>query len=300
MRWSVAPLLAAALATAAFAVAALPAAHAEWLAPLTVEDAQTLPSGQIGVALGASYFRNRRFPAFTQQGYIDGQDLVTVPELALRAGAGSRVEIQASYEFVNLHEEFVDLPGTVHGVHRKYGGGDARLFTKVLALRERRWIPATGVRFGVKLPNANSSDRLGTDQTDFLIQLLGSKRFGQFSGHLNLGVAIVGNATGLTGRPSNLSSGQDDLFTYAIGMASPTAAIAADWGVRGLLEVAGTTGSRFANDGNAMRGGLQLLYGGWTVYAGASAGLNSAAEKYGVMGGAIYAFDVDRLTALFD
>src|SRR3954447_20557076 len=76
------------------------AARAEWLAPLTVEDAQTLPSGQIDVALGASYFRNRRFPAFTRQRYIRWQDLITVPELALRAAVGSRVEIQASYELI--------------------------------------------------------------------------------------------------------------------------------------------------------------------------------------------------------
>lgn len=279
--------------------AAVPA-RGEWLAPLTTEDAQTLPAGQIDLALGASYFRNRRFPAFTQPGYIQGQDLTTVPELGLRAAVGSRVEIQASYELVNLHETFVDLPGTTHGVHRKYGGGDARLFTKILALRERRWVPATGVRFGVKLPNANSRDRLGTDQTDFLIQLLGSKRFGEFSVHLNLGIAILGNATGLTGRPPNLGSGQDDLFTYAVGAVSPAAALGEGWAIRALLEATGATGSRFANDGNAMRGGFQVLHGGWTLYAGASAGLNSAAEKFGVMGGAIYAFDVERLTTLFD
>ena len=40
------------------------------------------------------------------------------------------------------------------------------------------WIPAIGLRFGVKLPNANKDDHLGTDETDFFIQALGSKRFG--------------------------------------------------------------------------------------------------------------------------
>jgi hypothetical protein len=90
------------------------------------------------------------------------------------------------------------------------------------------------------------------------------------------------------------------LFTYAVGVVSPTLAIARNWGLRGLLDVAGTSGSRFNNDGNAMRGGLQLMHGGWTVYAGASGGLNSAAEQFGVMGGVIYAFDVERLTTLFE
>ena len=287
-------LLAPTLCALALAGLTPTTAPAEWFAPLTVEDAQTLPSGQIDLALGASYFRNRRFPAFTREGYIHWQNLVTVPEFALRAAVGSRVEIQASYEFINLHESTVD------GSHNKYGGGDARLFTKIYAVRERTWVPAIGFRFGTKLPNANSADRLGTDETDFFIQCLGSKRIGEFSVHLNLGIALLGDATGLTGRPANLKSGQDDLFTYAVGVVSPTAEIADALGVRALLEAAGTTGSRFDNDGNAMRGGVQLLYGGWTIYAGASAGLNSAAEKYGVMGGAIYAFDVDRLTALFE
>lgn len=271
------------------------AARGEWLAPLVVEDAQTLPSGQIDVALGASYFRNRRFPAFTREGYIRWQDLITVPELALRAAVGSRVEIQASYEFIDLHENTQDA-----GTRSKFGGGDARLFTKIYAVRERTWIPAVGFRFGVKLPNANSKDRLGTDATDFIIQALASKRFGGFSAHLNLGVALLGDATTLVGRPPNLTGGQDDLFTYAVGVVSPTATFARDWGIRGLLDVAGTTGSRFSNDGNAMRGGFQVMYGGWTGYAGASAGLNSAAEQFGVMGGVIYAFDVERLTTLFE
>src|SRR5215472_3460600 len=77
-------------------------ARAEWLAPLTVETAATIPSGQIDFALGASYFHNRRFPPFTPEGFINWQDLTAVPELALRGAVGDMVEIQASYEFLNL------------------------------------------------------------------------------------------------------------------------------------------------------------------------------------------------------
>lgn len=265
--------------------------RAEWLAPLTVETAETLPSGQIDVALGASYFHNRRFPPFTPSGFIRWQDLTTVPELGLRAAVGSMVEIQASYEFIDNNERTAD------GHHNTYGGGDARLFTKIYAVSERKWIPAMGLRFGTKLPNASSADRLGTDETDFFIQWLGSKHFGDFTAHLNLGIALLGNP-GFNGD----SSGQDDLFTYAVGLVSPTLVADGidDWGVRFLTEVAGTTGSRFDNDGNAVRAGLQVLHGGFTLYAGASAGLNSAAEQYGVMGGVIYAFEFKRLAALFE
>jgi hypothetical protein len=273
--------------TAALLVGGGPA-RAEWLAPLTVETAETLPSGQIDLALGASYFHNRRFPPFTPPGFINWQDLTTVPELGLRAAVGSMVEIQASYEFIDLDESTQD------GHDHTYGGGDARLFTKIYAVRERTWIPAMGVRFGTKLPNASSSDRLGTDETDFFIQWLGSKHFGDFTAHLNLGIALLGN-------PGS-SGGQDDLCTYAVGLVSPTlgSQTADAWGIRGLLEVAGSTGSRFHNDGDAIRGGVQVMHGGLTLYAGASGGLDSAAEQYGFMGGVIYAFDVERVAALFE
>src|SRR6266568_4154349 len=83
-------------------------ARAEWLAPLTVESAETIPSGTIDAGLGASYFHNRRFPAFTAEGYIHWQDLVTGPEVGLRAAAGNMVEIQASYELIDNHESTVD------------------------------------------------------------------------------------------------------------------------------------------------------------------------------------------------
>ena len=72
----------------------------------------TIPSGQIEVALGASYFRNRRFPPFTPPGFIHSQNLTTVPEIGLRIGAGSMVEIQASYEFIDLDERHHRRPTT--------------------------------------------------------------------------------------------------------------------------------------------------------------------------------------------
>jgi hypothetical protein len=287
----------AVLGTALTVACGVSVARAEWLAPLTVETAETIPSGTIDLGLGASYYHNSRFPAFTPEGYIHWQDLTTAPQFAIRAAAGDMVEIQASYELIDNHESTTD------GVHNKYGSGDARLFAKVYVVSERKWIPAMGVRFGTKLPDANRSDRLGTDTTDFFISWLGSKHIGDASVYCNLGLALLDNPTG---------DGQDDLFTYAIGIAAPPLVLdhAGDWSIRFLIEEAGVTGShsgastppggRFDNDGNAVRGGLQLTHGGVTLYAGASGGLNSAAEQYGLMGGVIYAFEVERLAALFE
>jgi len=113
---------------------------------------------------------------------------------------------------------------------------------------------------------------------------------------------ILGNPGPLTGDPGESGSGQDDLFLYALALVSEPllAARTGAYELRLLGEIRGVAGSRFDNEGTALRTGLQLRRGAWTAYAGASAGLQEAAEKYGVLGGVIYAFDLKRLAALFD
>ena len=286
------PTIRAARVAIVLLLASAAAARGEWLAPLTLETAVTLPAGQIDVGLGASYFHNGRYPPFTPDGYVQSQQLVIAPELGLRAAVGGMVEIQASYELIYNDEDTVD------GHNSTYGGGDARLFAKIYAVRERTWIPAMGFRFGTKLPNASSSDRLGTDELDFFLQWLASKQLGPLTAHLNLGIALLDNP----GVGTAASSGQDDLFTYDVGAVSPTLGIDAErtWGLRVMGEVAGQTGSRFDNDANALRAGLQVMHDGLTLYGGASAGLSGAAADVGALAGAIYAFEVERLAALFD
>ena len=270
-----------------------PAARTEWLAPLATETAQTLGGGHAGTALGFSYSNDGRYPGFTPPNEIKWQSLTTAPALAFRVAPSDWVEIQASYEFLNNDQRTVS-----DGHQSKYGGGDARLFTKIWAVRERTWIPGVGLRFGTKLPNASSADRLGTDETDFFIQLLGSKRFGEWATHVNLGISLLGNP-GFYGADA---SGQDDLFTYDLAAVSPfLGARAADaWGVRGLLEFSGATGSRFDNDFNLVRAGPQITYGGWTMFLGVTGGIDGAAPTYGFSGGAFYSFELERLAALFE
>jgi hypothetical protein len=269
------------------------AARAEWLAPLVTETAETIPSASAQIGFSAAYDNDGRYPGFTPPSEIKWQSLTTAPALAFRIAPSDWVEIQASYEFLNNDQR------TVSGGHQStFGGGDARLFTKIWMTRERTWIPATGIRFGTKLPNAQAKDRLGTDETDFFIQLLGSKRFGDWAGHLNLGISLLGNP-GFYGADS---SGQDDLFTYNIAMTSPYlgAHAAERWGVRGLLEFAGATGSRFDNDYNLVRAGPQVTYGGWTMFLGVTGGIDGAAPTYGFSGGVFYSFELERLAALFE
>lgn len=268
-------------------------AHAEWLAPLATETAETIPAASAQIGIGFAYDNDGRYPGFTPPSEIKWQSLTTAPALGFRIAPSEWVEIQLSYEFLNNDQSTVSL-----GKQSNYGGGDARLFTKVWAVRERTWVPAIGVRFGAKLPNASAADRLGTDETDFFIQMLGSKRFGDWATHVNLGIALLGNP----GFYSADSSGQDDLFTYDLAVTSPYlgAHAAERWGLRGLLEFSGSTGSRFDNDFNLVRGGPQITYGNLTLFLGATGGIDGAAPTYGFSGGAFYSFELERLAALFE
>jgi hypothetical protein len=166
------------------------------------------------------------------------------------------------------------------------------LFTKLYLLEDRSWYPAAGLHFGAKLPNASVDDRLGTDETDFLIAALASKDLGWISGHVNLGLALLGNPGPTAPSPQPFDSdGQDDLFTYAVALSSQPLDGPARSTIRLMVEIAGQEGSRFDNDRAAFRGGVQTTIGAWQLYTGGSAGLVSASENLGVNAGIIYSFE---------
>jgi hypothetical protein len=264
--------------------------------PLETEAARLLPSGEVELILGVSYLRDQRFPAFTPAGFIRSQDLVRVPELGFRVGAGGWAEIQAAFDFIYLNESTAD------GSPTEYGNGDLRLSTKVRLLSEAERRPAVGLRFGTKLPNASKQKQLGTDETDFGAEALLSKDFGPLAGHVNLGLAILGNPGPVPGAENRDSSGQDDLFVYAVALSSRAFPLASQsrWGIRLGLEATGATGSRFDNDRDAARLGARLERGPLVLYAGASMGLVTASENYGVRGGLVYSFALERLAGLVE
>lgn len=273
------------------------AVPAQTLRPLETETAVVLPSGTMQIALGTTYLRNRRFPAFTDPGFLESQNLVSAPEIEMRVGAGDWVEIQLRYQFLYLDEQRSNGES-----FDKYGSGDAEIFTKVRFLREREWLPALGARFGVKLPNANRDDRLGTDETDFDIAVLATKTFGPITAHVNLGLQILGNPGELAGDETGSASGQDDPITFSLGAVTKPlcSELLGPYELRGMFAFDWKTASRFANDFTRVGGGFQVTRSAWTVYTGATGGLGGAAEDYGLRLGVIYALELERLRGLFD
>jgi hypothetical protein len=114
-----------------------------------------------------------------------------------------------------------------------------------------------------------------------------------------MGILLLGNPGSLIGNQFN-AGGQDDLFTYGVAIASkplvggPLATLG-NMDLRLLGEVVGQTGSRYDNNRDTTRFGLQLCRNAWTVYAGVSAGLETAAENVGASTGVLYTFEPAKL-----
>ena len=256
------------------------------LLPLATEDPVPIPSGITQVSLGLTYTRNGTFPFFTPADSLDYQNLLEVPQLAIRVGAGDWVEILAIYELIYLDERMVNGDTT-----NNYGSGDARIFTKVRLLQEGQTLPAFSLRFGAKLPNANGEKHLGTDETDFAGEILASKQFGPVNLLTNFGLVLMGVPPNAS---DDTSEGQDDLVSYSVAAVWPWQDHAESDRIRLALlgEVAGLAGSRFGNDRAAIRIGLQGTQGAGTIYLGISTGLISESEQIGVNAGFTYTFDL--------
>ena len=261
------------------------------LLPLVTEEAQTLPSGAAEAILGTTYLNDSRFPGFTPSGALSSQTVVQAPQLRFHMGVGSWAEIQASYETIYLHER------TTNGqTNWQFGSGDMRIGTKFWFKRETERLPAMGLRFFTKLPNANRSDRLGTDDTDFTADALVSKNLGPFAAHVNLGITLLGNSGPTIGH-SFKAGGQDDLFDYNVALVSAPLGkpIAGATALRIMGELTGQTGTHYDNERSALRVGIQLQRGPTTLYLGTSAGLITGSEDFGANGGVVYRFEPAEL-----
>lgn len=269
------------------------AARGYSLLPLAAEQVDTLPHGIAEAVVGVEYFRNLRFPPFTPPGALRRQDLVAIPQFSFHMGAGGWAEIQASYETLYLNEE--DTNGKTN---RQFGSGDLRMFTKVRLVREGETLPAFGIRFGAKLPDANRNDRLGTDDTDFGADVLASKNLGPVTAHVNLGILLLGNS-GPTIPNSNAfkAGGQDDTFHYDVAVASQPLGLveAGSVTVRLVGELVGLAFTHNDNAQSAFRAGLQAQRGAGTLYLGASVGLIAGSEDVGARAGFIYTFEPSKL-----
>ena len=241
-------------------------ATAKTLAPLDTQDANVIEAGSLEARLGFEYLEDLNL-AFSTDTDRD-RDVWNVPTLDLAVGVGKVVEIQAYFEGIHADEKDADS---------KYGAGDLELFTKI-QLRQEDDMPAFGLRFGTKLPNASNEDALGTDEFDFSGGLLMSKHLGKVETHFNLGMGILGNP--------HQNSNQDDVLMYGVGVIIP-----ATDNLNFALEVNGQGCSDDNNDFSHFMAGIQYQTDALRFDIGAGAGLSDESQDWSIKCGITKTFD---------
>jgi hypothetical protein len=213
--------------------------------------------------------------------HIDSsRDLLAFPAIGFNYAAGPIVDLQADYDFLY---RFTKRGTTI------YGSGDLTLWTKVRFLPEKGYAPGVGLRFGVKLPNANAQDGLGTDQTDFYASILASQKLGRFENRLNLGLAILDDPLKLRG--------QQDMLTLALATIYN---LSPGWQV--LVDFYSQQGANAKYRFSKISAGARYLNGKWAWDAALKKGLRSDHKGYqdelsldwGIVLGVSRYFDLSR------
>jgi len=178
-------------------LASLPAA-ADLLGQVTgVRDARPLPAAAVEAAAWTEWVsgEGREF-------YDNNQDRVSTPWFYAAYAVSDRATLDAAWDY-----RFVDDEHT----GKANGPGDLRLAVQV-ALQPATWrTTAVAARIGVKLPNADDTLSLGTNETDTAFTLLLTTRL---AAHWHLlahaGLEILGDP--------REGAVQDDLLAAAVGV----------------------------------------------------------------------------------
>jgi len=238
--------------------------------PLQAEPPIVLQSGIMQFDFGLQYLSHSNFP-FSSFSQDAGRDVLSLPTLAMRIGLGKRSELRLCYEVLFVEEG-------AFRIREAWKSGDLDIFTKIEFWQERRWLPATGVNVGVKLPNAGNNYRVGTDETDVAVSALFAKQFASVATTANIGLLILGNPFA--------HARQDDLLSYALACSWP-------WNAR-ITTTAEIAGQMFGTSDNQRSSALFHLslrehHLTWTLSG--RIGLLSNSEDWGLSAGAAWTWD---------
>ena len=226
---------------------------------------------------------NHIFPVSGLQG-----QLLRLPRLGLSFGMGSRAEIQleaVSISRLVISERFdaplahmVEVPGDT-----TRGWEDAVIGAKVKLADEGAVMPAVGLRFATRLPNASNETGLGLDTMDFFQSLLVGKTVQSIRLVGNIGVGILSDPT--------RGDRQNDVLTYGVSLAR---AITAASEIVGELNGRISTRRGTPPPGTESRGrmtfGLRHTRGTVRLDGGLFTGLTALDPKLGVTVGLTWVF----------
>ncbi len=245
--------------------------------PFHTENMNFLSRGDFEFQFGFSYYDS--YKNFYSK--LNG-DLFKFGELNLRFGLSDNTELDISWTSQNYYS----LDNPVSGGNFSFTGddtndwGDVRVTTKIKIFGETPVTPGLGIKFQVKLPNADDTKGIGLDTTDFFGTFIIQKGFGKLSLFSEVGLAIYGDP--------RKGSSQIDKFIYGIG---------GIYSINKTFDLVGEIyGNAFhdteiyPNHGNIM-GGLRIKTGNLRWDAGICAGINNDnTYDYGFTFGLSYLF----------
>ena len=191
----------------------LPLAAAAQQRPLTTQEVETVPPGDVMVEFGFEFLQNKKFPLSGLEG-----DLTKVGVLDIHWGVSRAVEIQIQgtirqFLSVSQQQPALVVPDLDPGENSTSDFGDFTLAVKAMLLPESRHRPALGVLFGFEMPNTDETQGIGLNTTNVFLRFLLQKRFGRLNLFGNVGLGILEAPTG------NFT--QNDVFLYGLGAVYP-------------------------------------------------------------------------------
>lgn len=237
---------------------------AEFQFPLKSLSPITTPPGEQHVRFGLGYNKGERLLFQT----VDkNRKVYELPSFDVSLGVSSNVELLFSYPLLLLEQE---------GQQSNYGSGDLTITGVFRLFRLGTIFPDCAFNIAVKLPNADDVKEFGTDETDFFIGGILSRKIGKGKLLINLEFAILGD-------PTAGATSQDDVLMYTLGSVYP---IHENLSV--LIEISGTEFSDTTNDRRFLRGGIAYTWKKVLFDVGGAAGLTDQSGDYQVtLGGSI-------------
>jgi len=238
------------------------------LAPLGIQAPDLVPADQGDVEVTLSYVSGYFYPF---QRWDTDRTFIEMPSVRVNLGLGERAELQTHLNYLSV---------TQNGNGAEQGIGDLTLGAKIRLLKKDDPYPPLAMVFATKLPNADDSRDLGTDQTDFMAMVVSSYECGDCTFYLNLGLDILAD-------PIYNHSGQDDLLRYGFGARAPVVN-----GLHALASIEGLSGEAI-NKRGAIRLGLQYSSDGpWAWHFGCSFGYRDLSEDWSIRAGFIRRFSL--------
>jgi hypothetical protein len=251
--------------------------------PLVTQDPETIGNGRMLVEAGFDYGRDVNFPFSGLTG-----NLTRVPLLGLDFGLGSYAELQLSgspYDRLSITKrEKAPFSDAIAPGDTTSDVDDIVVATKIRAISETATRPGFGVRFAMRLPNANQDNGIGTNTFDFASTVLVGKTLQSTRYVGNVGLLIAGDPT--------VGTRQSDLLVYGLSIARA---------VHEGVEIVGELNGRgnFAKtvhpageSRSAIRVGARYARGAGRVDAGLVFGLTARDPSVGFTVGYTYVFQI--------